>query len=342
MDNGGFRYPLHCHAVWNTDEGERRISASGGVATALGRYVIEKEKGVVFGTAYDASFTPALTYTESVEGLECFKGSKYVQSIVSPETYKVMQSFLDDGRTVLFVGLPCQVAAMKSVVRPSAGTLFTADLICHGAVPVSYFKDELAYLNERSHFTNVTDIRFRGNDGHNFRLSVWSGGKCLYSESGEVQPYLAGFLRGLTLKEACYGCRFSRPERGADITLGDFIGLGRTVAFDHQVRNVSCVFTNTSAGDSLFSGMMEFLPQMRSEERTVEERLVYRPSLLMPFPRHPERDRFLALEKKHGAAVAIRRTLRWDLLLARLNQYVIIIKRTLHIKWRITKQQSDI
>lgn len=54
-----------------------------------------------------------------------------------------------------------------------------------------------------------------------------------------------GFLLGVSMRENCYSCNYSKPERVSDITIGDFIGLGKTIPFDFPTHNVSSVTTNT-------------------------------------------------------------------------------------------------
>lgn len=61
-----------------------------------------------------------------------FAGSKYVKS--NPEgSYKKIRKLLSEERTVLFIGLPFQCAALKKATEKSIkGHLYTVDLICHG------------------------------------------------------------------------------------------------------------------------------------------------------------------------------------------------------------------
>ena len=48
--------------------------------------------------------------------------------------YKELRRKLQTGNKILFVGLPCQVAAVKKYVGEAyAKDLYTIDLICHGS-----------------------------------------------------------------------------------------------------------------------------------------------------------------------------------------------------------------
>lgn len=67
------------YAIKNKNEKIRIQSSSGGVFTLLAEEVIKKG-GVVFGACFSDDWEVKHHYTESVEGLAAFRGSKYVQS----------------------------------------------------------------------------------------------------------------------------------------------------------------------------------------------------------------------------------------------------------------------
>ena len=285
-----FRTPIKCYASWITDTEKRRICASGGIGTIMSEYVL-KQRGVVFGSSYDNNLTPIMTYVENLEDLESFKGSRYVQSLVGNTTYKEVRTFLRTGRLVLFVGTPCQIAGLKTFLRKEYENLITVDLICHGTSPTKYLKDEVDYLSEKFHLQGVSDIRFRGNDGNNYRE------KLLRFDEAQ-QFYLQGFLLGVSLRENCYTCNYARPERISDITIGDFIGLGQEKPFLEHVHNVSSVMINTIKGQAFYDSVCSNSNSLKNEERNYSERLLYKPSLVYPFPRHDKNEEFTLLLRR--------------------------------------------
>ena len=313
-------YPSMCYAAWIKDKVKRKICASGGIGTCMSEYVI-KHGGVVFGSRYDSEMTPIMTYTDRLEELEYFKGSRYVQSLVGYDTYKRVKSFLRENRLVLFIGTPCQVAGLKTFLRKEYNNLITVDLICHGVCPTKYLKEEVSYLSEKYQIKNIADIRFRGNDGNNFRLTLWNKDrrklfprnnyreKLLRLDEAQ-QYYIKGFLLGVSMRENCYSCNYSRPERVSDITIGDFIGLGKTVPFEFPKSNVSSVTTNTPKGFDFYQKVSNETDLLVNVERDYQERLEYKPSLIHPFERHPLNAEFEQLCKTHGYLFAIRKVLR--------------------------------
>lgn len=324
-----FKYPIKCYASWITDSEKRKKCASGGIGTVMSEFVI-KQGGVVFGSRYDENLTPVMTYAEKLDELEYFKGSRYVQSLVGSDTFKHVRSFLNEDRLVLFIGTPCQIAGLKMFLRKDYDNLITVDLICHGVCPTKYLKEEVAYLSNKYGFKDISDIRFRGNDGNDFRLTLWNKyGKKLFPSNKyrekifltqDIQQYyINGFILGISLRNNCYICNYAKPERISDISIGDFIGLGKMIPFDFSTRNVSSVIINTTKGNAFYRDLSDEMRYLKNVLRTYEERLEYKPSLLHPFLRHPMSGKFEKEYIKFGYAFAIRETLRRYLLKRRFG-----------------------
>lgn len=131
-------------AAWSKDDDTRISSSSGGVFTELALNIIEKG-GVVFGAAWNSDFLVEHICVEFVEELPLLKGSKYIQSNID-NSYKRVLEELKKGKSVLFSGTPCQVAALKTFTN--SDHLITVDLICHGVPSIVAFKKYLEYRNQ--------------------------------------------------------------------------------------------------------------------------------------------------------------------------------------------------
>ncbi|MCH3980526.1 MAG: Coenzyme F420 hydrogenase/dehydrogenase, beta subunit C-terminal domain [Prevotella sp.] len=319
-----FRYPSHCYAAWITNNDKRKICASGGIGTEFSEFVI-KHGGIIFGSRYDEQLNPIITWTDSITELERFKGSRYVQSNVGEKTYKQVKEFLRTGKQVLYVGTPCQIAGLYGFLKKSYENLITIDLICHGVSPSKYLKEEIEYLTEKYGLKNVSDIRFRGNDGNNYRLTLWNKDRRklfprnnyrqkIFDEDFLEDCYLKGFLKGVSLRENCYSCNYARPERISDLTIGDFIGLGSKEPFPYSKANVSSITTNTQKGYEFLMKVAEGNDEFKIIERNYEERLAYRPSLMEPFKQDTRNPEFRKNYKKYGFSKAIRYVLYKDML----------------------------
>ena len=278
---------MKVYAAWNPSAVQRQGSASGGVATMLARAVLEVG-GVYFGTRWDEQMRPVVAWTET--DVTPFKGSRYVHSRFDAAAREQLERFLTEGHTVLFVGTPCQVAALQALREHPR--LICVDLICHGTVPASYLEQELSYLAPG---VSLTDVRFR--EGHSYEMSLWEKERCVYRRPAVRSPYLYAYLSSLSLREACYRCPYARPERVGDITLGDFIGYPKP--------GVSFVMTHTPKGEEWLSRC-----GAECEERSFEERTAYRPGLLEPTAPSALRPVFLKNMERMPFPQAVRKTLR--------------------------------
>ena len=322
---------LHAYAGWNPDLAESRTCASGGTAWLLARHFIEDLKGVVYATGFTPAKTVSVIRAASLQELGPIKGSRYVRSSFPANLYNQLKQDLQARIPVLFIGTPCQVAGVRSRwerFRNESGMkeneddgLLCADLLCHGAPPQTYLDAEIRHLIGNRPYT---DVRFRGNDEHDYHLSIWNQEDCIYSVKARKQPYLLAMLRGVTLMEGCYQCPFASPQRMGDITLGDYIGLDPAVRARAEGHNISYISINTEKGKRVYETFLRAQPAFRSVERPLWERLSVRFSILEPAGRSPLRDKFLQRLPRLGFARAVRRTMRMEILKES------VLYRTLH------------
>lgn len=314
-----YHYPIKCYAAWITDNEKRRLCASGGIGTLIAEYVIN-HGGVVLGTAYDENFVPKTIFIESRDEVNVLKGSKYVQSVIERGVLDRLRRYLEGGRLVAYIATPCQIAGILSALQKKYANFITVDLICHGVPPVRYFAEELRFLCKKYRVVHLTDVRFRGNDKYNYMMTLWDGvelkykGKANLRGSSNINYYFSGFLRGVSLRENCFACKYARPERISDITIGDFIGLGRHRPFEHAASNVSSVTVNTSAGIDIWKKIKDSSKILECEERDYGERLAFAPSLTEPCRRDSANRKFRSLYPKCGWRGAITASMRWPLL----------------------------
>ena len=270
---GEERKPLQVFAAKNLDEEIRRQSSSGGVFTLLAERVLQ-EGGVVFGARFNSQWEVVHDYTETLEGLAAFRGSKYVQSRIE-DNYQRAEYFLKKGRRVLFSGTPCQVAGLKLFLREEYENLLTVDFICHGVPSPGVWREYLkkiaarraaagkntvlsAPLNNRDDFlSRIASISFRdkvlGWKKFSFvvRGSATDGAEqnsVLLSEDLNTNLFLKGFLADLYLRPSCHACPVKSGKSGSDITIGDFWGIWDVLPEFFDDNGVSCVLLNTERG----------------------------------------------------------------------------------------------
>ena len=274
--------PLKVYAAYNKDEEIRMQSSSGGIFTMLAEATIKKG-GVVFGVKFNADWMPEFGYTETIEGIAPFRGSKYVQAIVS-NAYKQAEEFLNSGREVLFTGTPCQIAALKRFLRKEYDNLLTVDIICHGvpspkvwnmyleetcskllttmpdgknsvgsAVGGTY-KSCIEAISFRSKITGwkkfsfLLKLNFPNCDGKNTGV---------FAETLDKNAYMRAFLSDIILRPSCYACPTKQGKSHSDITLADAWGIKKYAEFFDDDKGTSYIIENTKKG-SIAISMLNF------------------------------------------------------------------------------------
>lgn len=273
---GGPREPLRCYAAKNKDERIRMESSSGGIFTLLAENIID-DGGVVFGARFDDKWEVVHDYTETKAGLAAFRGSKYVQSRIG-NTFRQAESFLKEGRKVLFSGTPCQIKGLKLYLRKDYDNLLTVDFICHGVPSPGVWRQYLdetfrkpdrragrgknTVLSSPKDISVITGISFRdkklGWKKFSFVVRGKSAGQAdknsvLLSDIHQNNVYMKAFLSDLILRPSCYGCRAKGGRSGSDITIADFWGIQNIMPDFDDDKGVSLVlwYSDTQLIDNI-------------------------------------------------------------------------------------------
>ena len=217
--------PLTAYAAWSKDVDDYKSSTSGGAASVLSQNILSRG-GVVYGCAMLPDIEVKHIRIDRLEAIQKLKGSKYVQSDITgiiPQLKKDVK----ENKPVLFIGTPCQVAAIKSLYNEQPDNLLLVDLICHGVPSVDILKKHVKKIANYPHYDNVI---FRDGIG-TYVVVVVVDRQIVYRQS-LTKPrykdwYINTFFDGFTYRDSCYQCRYACPERVSDITIGDFWGLGK-------------------------------------------------------------------------------------------------------------------
>ena len=276
--------------VWawrNKNDVDIMRSASGGAADSAAKTVLQMQ-GVVYGAAYDEQL--AVNHIEVTDEAEREKlqSSKYVQSDPKNSYAKVKQR-LSEGKTVLFTGIPCQIAGLYAFLGGDHENLYTIDLICHGVPSPKFFKKYLEYQNKQM-AGRIIYFNFRSKDkrgwGTQYQLMTKTETK---TETLSLDRYGKHFMDGDCYRESCYQCDYANTSRAGDLTVGDFWGIAKSHSNFNSPKGVSSVFVNTEKGQKLFEMMR---PLAEVEEATLEEGMVKQHNLVQPSSRPATRDTF--------------------------------------------------
>lgn len=267
------RYPLNVYAAINPNEEIRMRSSSGGIFTLLAESIIQ-QGGVVFGARFDENWEVEHSYAETVEDIEPFCGSKYVQSRIGT-TYVQVKDFLQKGRVVLYTGTPCQIAGLKKYLRRDYSNLLTVDIVCHGVPSALVWR---TYLKEVTNHTNklcknhITGISFRDKSSgwKNYKVlihgesdidkrnqtSSTSKNKILLQEDSHQNLYMQLFLNDYVLRPSCYNCPAKSGSSESDLTIADYWGISNIYPEFDDNKGTSLVLIYTNSGQQAFNTLM--------------------------------------------------------------------------------------
>lgn len=290
-----YRDPIKVLAAQNTNDSIRKISSSGGMFYLLAEYII-KNGGVVFGAKFDSNWHVVHDYTETIEGLNAFIGSKYVQSNIG-NCFNDVKRFLQSERYVLFSGTPCQVRALSLFLNKKYEKLLLVDIICHG-VPSPLLWDR--YLKEESKSNNgystieYVSFRHKVKEWEKFHLCI-KGNNIEKSEFFNDSVFGKAFVHNLFLRPSCYSCPIKHLSSGSDFTLGDFWGIDNFYPKFNDHKGTSLFIVNSSKGDNVLSNI-----SFKSICSSYEIGLKWNKVLNIPMPYNKKRERFYKHYRKHG------------------------------------------
>lgn len=235
------------YAAWGNSTIETSNSASGGVFYELAKSHLASG-GVVAGAIMDG-LRCRYSLIDVEKDLHLIQGSKYTYT--NPEgIYKSIIALLEHGKSVLFGGLPCHVAALiKSVPVSLKHRLTTVDLICGGVsspILIDKYKElKDPGLKKIISFRDKTD-GWKPN-GFRYRLKTKDeNGKIYVQPKGTKNLITDGFACALTNRYSCSDCKFAYLTRKSDMTIGDLWGDTRFASHHHN--GVSIIYPHSERG----------------------------------------------------------------------------------------------
>lgn len=275
------KFDIKVYATKNKDEKSRQSSTSGGMFKLLAENIISKN-GVVFGVKYNDDLVVEHGYAETIEECKEFSVSKYVRSDLK-ESYKKVEEFLNDGRTVLFSGTPCQNYGLKKYLKKEYDNLILCEIMCHSNPSQKVFK--LYKENLESKFgKRIVKYHFRSKN------KKVNNKPYIEFEDGTIKEYQlfnTAFNDMLLSRPSCSDCRFCSSNRKADITIGDFWGIENYFPEFDDNKGVSLLCINSKKGMDIFNEIKE---KIDYKESNLEDAFKYNHHENIPV--HKNRDKF--------------------------------------------------
>lgn len=226
-------------------------ATSGGIIAALSESII-KLGGAVIGVKYDcANEGASWVAVEDMCQLPSIQGSKYFQIPLTKSVYELVKNKLKDKR-VLFIGTPCQVAAMVKVA--GCDNLITVDLVCGGVASPLLEKKYIDYISrctgEKVRRHDFRKKVFGWSQNYCARIELQNGAESCYKGYEDLFNY--AYNSGNLMRESCYNCQFTRKERVGDFTVGDAWGIKPESIKEFDIHEgASLVLVNSSKAEVL-------------------------------------------------------------------------------------------
>lgn len=250
-----------CFAMMADDE-TRAVSSSGGMFSVAAERILEWG-GVVCGAAYREDYSVEHIIIEDKKELGRLRGSKYMQSYAGG-IFPDIKKYLQEGRTVLFTGMPCQVAGLYSYLGKDYETLYTIDLLCHGITSSKVFEK---YHRDVLGGKELSRLEFKEKEpwGWHAGVNAYFTDGTKYSKPLETDPYFIAYLKSIAKNTACGNCVSNRLPRQGDLTIGDFWGIAKYDEELYDKRGTSVVLVNNQKAEAFFEALKPAMKRVKEE-----------------------------------------------------------------------------
>lgn len=243
---------LGCYVGYLKDDNIRFKSSSGGIFYPLAQSILD-QGGIVFGVAFDEDWNAHHISIDNTNDLPLLMGSKYIQSRTE-NTFTECKKSLDEGKHVLYSGVACQIAGLKSFLKKDYDNLLTIDVLCHGTPSPKVWQRYLDWRKEE-YQSNLKKIEFRNKETtwSKFSLKIkFRNEKEYIREFTQDYYYYYYFLQNIGLRPSCHHCQFKALERPSDITLGDAWGINNHHPELNDEHGTSVILIHSEKGRKVF------------------------------------------------------------------------------------------
>lgn len=250
---GDTQIGCNAYVVYSKDADIRKRASSGVFFETIATRMVDNG-GYVFASKFDENLKLKCFEAKNRDEVKALTKSKYLQSECS-HVFPVIRQYLQDGKNVLFVSSPCQVAALKAYLGKigNSDNLYLLDFFCHG-VPSQDFFDKCIHYVEQKKDIVVRNYEFRskiknGKTPHYYTLTYEKNHSLKKKTSLYISdPFYLGFQKYITLRESCYNCPYGAGNHVADLTMGDFHNVDKYIGGINRFDGVSLVIQNSQKG----------------------------------------------------------------------------------------------
>lgn len=193
-----------------------------GLFSIFVHFIIAQRDGIVFGTVLNKNQEPVIVGTESERAAERFAQQRFVMTRKKDAFYRIREE-LEKGRAVLFAGLPCECAGLRSFLQYRPVRLIVIELMCHGVSSELLIQKYFRFIARRrgDKIIKVDFSRFPAETlEESKQLTVYFKNRQPFCKKHEESEFYQLLSEGVVADECCSHCPYGVRRRVGDITLG--------------------------------------------------------------------------------------------------------------------------
>ena len=268
----------------NSDEEIKCAATSGGIFFALAEHFIYAGGYVCAAMVKDGVVKHAIT--DSIAVLKQMMGTRYVQSELG-KVFIEIKSLINADKAVMFIGTPCQNAALKRFFNKGRDNLLQVDIICHGVPSFLQFEYYLQEMKLKDRLDQIVELNFRKKSIDGPLISFETESKSRYSNKISNELFCKAYFENLLSRSSCFRCDYCSLDRVGDITIGDawcVKWLFPELDINRGLSQISC---NTKKGSLLINNLIDDKKIKLFRKISKEEAVCGNPNLTTPSTKNP-------------------------------------------------------
>lgn len=261
-----------------------KCSSSGGLFTALSDYFLNNGNAVASCVYNFEMDSVRLKIYNDKKNRDEARGSKYIQAELG-DSFKKIEEWVvkNTGKKLMVVGTGCQIAGLDMYLKKKSlrDRVVLVDLICHGVTSPNLWK---AYIHLIKGGGNLEKIAFKDKKyGWHYPRTI----AIIDGKEKKINSFSDWFYLGLSIRESCYSCPYTKVNRNSDITIGDYWGIEETNKKFSNPMGVSLALVHSIKGVETFNAIKTDIDWLESDVDSYIQ-----PRLISPECRPSNRDAF--------------------------------------------------
>lgn len=286
---------INYYAGYLKDTKELISCASGGIATAISKKMLNNG-AIVYGVGYTDDWKSAeYKRVTNYDDLNFLKTSKYIQA-EKGNLYNNILNDLKEGNTVLFIGLPCEVSAVKKRCASNEENLYTIELICHGPTSRDVQKQFIdARINKKVNKKIIDfSVRYKKNGKWKpFYIHIGYDDNTEWIQEFHDSAFGTAFK--YMKRPSCYSCKIKGNILQADLMIGDYHYVEKGMK-GYNSHGVSSALVHTEKGEELVKNIHDIFSVFPITEKAA----MSNGSIISPIKRPSNADEYLKIYLEKG------------------------------------------